>query len=126
MFPLDKLAKLSPSLAKDLKKFFDQFSQTENIFTIPEGSTCSHTDLWVNKVRVKAVVDSGAPGNIISTKLMKKIKLALDIECNKKFGTAGKEVTTALGAYSALPLRIGSMQMSAPAIYKKAMVMISS
>ena len=47
---------------------------------------------------------------------MKKIKLAPDIECKKKFGTAGKEVTTALGAYSALPLRIGSMQMSAPAI----------
>ena len=25
MFPLDKLAKLSPSLAKDLRSFFDQF-----------------------------------------------------------------------------------------------------
>ena len=46
---------------------------------------------------------------------MKKIKLAPDIECDK-FGTAGKEVTTALRTYSALLLWIGSMQMSAPAI----------
>ena len=45
MFPLDKLAKLSPSLAKYLRKFFDQFSKTEHIFVIPEGSTCSHIGL---------------------------------------------------------------------------------
>ena len=37
MFPLDKLAKLSPSLPKDLKKFFDQFSQTENFFAIQKA-----------------------------------------------------------------------------------------
>ena len=87
-----------------MKKFFDQSLETDNIFAIPDGLTCSHIDLWVNKVKDKAVVDSGAPGNIISTRLMNKIKLAPDIECDKKFGTAGKEVTTALGAYSALPL----------------------
>ena len=69
--------------------------------------------MWVNKIKVHVVVDSGASGNIVSTKLMKKLRLVPDIVHSQSYGMAGPEKTTSLGAYYALPLRFGNIQMSA-------------
>ncbi|KAJ9051322.1 hypothetical protein DSO57_1005610 [Entomophthora muscae] len=43
-------------------------------------------------------------------------RIASDIDHKKSYDTAGLDCTTAQGAYSALPLRFGSLAVSAPAI----------
>ena len=72
--------------------------------------------MWVNKVKIRAIVDTGAPINIISTRFAKRLGIALDLDHCKEFGTAGTQSTTAQGAYSALPLCFGLLSVAAPAI----------
>ncbi|KAJ9053423.1 DNA damage-inducible protein 1 [Entomophthora muscae] len=79
-------------------------------------SECTHTDIFVNKLKVRAIIDTGAPINIVSSKLVRQMGLAPDIDHKKSYGTAGLDCTTAQGAYSMLPLRFGSLAVSAPAI----------
>ncbi|KAJ9076690.1 DNA damage-inducible protein 1 [Entomophthora muscae] len=78
-------------------------------------SECTYADIFVNKIKVQAIIDTGAPINIVSTCLVKFLGLAPDIDHQKQHGTAGLTVTTAQGAYSALPLRFGSLAVLAPA-----------
>ena len=47
---------------------------------------------------------------------MNSIKLAPDVDYKKSFGTAGPNVTWAVGAYSALTLRFGKTILQKPAI----------
>ncbi|KAI0229848.1 hypothetical protein L0F63_003091, partial [Massospora cicadina] len=47
-----------------------------------------------------------SPVNVLSSKLIKKIKLAPDLECMQEFGTAGPKNPHAIGAYSSLPIQI--------------------
>ena len=54
--------------------------------------------------------------NIISTKLVKRKGVPPDIEHKKEYGTAGPHNTTLQGAYLALPLRFGSIAVTAPAV----------
>ncbi|KAJ9089117.1 DNA damage-inducible protein 1 [Entomophthora muscae] len=79
-------------------------------------SECTYADIFVNKIKVQAIIDTGAPINIVSTQLVKRLGLAPDIDHQKQYGTAGLKVTTAQGAYSVLPLRFGSLAVLAPAI----------
>jgi hypothetical protein len=79
-------------------------------------SECTYVNIWVNKIKVRAIIDSGAPGNIISTKFMKRLKLMPDILHEQNYGTAGIHGVTSKGAYSVLPIRFGSLQVAAPAI----------
>ena len=74
---------------------------------------CTYVDMWVNKIKIQAIVDTGAPINVVSTKFAKRLGIAPDIAYQKEFGTAGLQPTTSQGAYSALPLRIGSLLVSA-------------
>ena len=75
-----------------------------------------NVDILVNNQSVRAIVDLGAPMNIISTKLVKRLGVPPDIEHKKKYGTAGPRNTTSQGAYLALPLRFGSIAVTAPAV----------
>ena len=77
---------------------------------------CTYVDMWVNKIKIRAIVDTGAPINVVSTKFAKQLGIAPDIAYQKEFGTAGLQPTTSQGAYSALPLRFGSLLVLAPAI----------
>ncbi|KAJ9082554.1 hypothetical protein DSO57_1003326 [Entomophthora muscae] len=79
-------------------------------------SECTYTDIFVNKIKVQAIIDTGAPINIVSTCLVKRLGLAPDIDHRKQYGTAGLTTTTAQGAYRALTLRFGSLVVLAPAI----------
>ncbi|KAJ9067103.1 DNA damage-inducible protein 1 [Entomophthora muscae] len=79
-------------------------------------SECTYADIFVNKIKVQAIIDTGAPINIVSTHLVKHLGLAPDIDHWKQYGTAWLMVTTAQGAYSALPLRFGSLAVLAPSI----------
>ncbi|KAJ9069240.1 DNA damage-inducible protein 1 [Entomophthora muscae] len=79
-------------------------------------SECTYTDIFVNKIKVQAIIDTGALINIVSTRLIKCLGLATYINHRKQYGIAGLTVTTAQGAYSTLPLRFGSLAVLAPAI----------
>ncbi|KAI0233462.1 hypothetical protein L0F63_002918, partial [Massospora cicadina] len=73
-------------------------------------------EMVIQKVQVMAILDTGSPVNVISSKLMKKIQLAPDLEYNQDFGTAGPNNTHALGAYSLLPIHIGKLILTAPTV----------
>ena len=77
---------------------------------------CAYVDMWVNKIKIQAKVDTGAPINVVSTKFAKRLGIAPDIAYQKEFGTAGLQPTTSQGAYSALSLKFGSLSVLAPAI----------
>ena len=77
---------------------------------------CTYVDIWVNKIKIQAIVDTGAPINVVSTKFDKILGIAPDIALQKEFGTAGLQPTVSQGAYSAPPLRFGSILVLAPAI----------
>ncbi|KAJ9071780.1 DNA damage-inducible protein 1 [Entomophthora muscae] len=79
-------------------------------------SKCTYADIFVNKIKVQAIIDTGAPINIVSTCLVKRLGLAPDIDHWKQYGTAGLTVTTTQGEYSALTLHFGSLAVLAPAI----------
>ncbi|KAJ9085342.1 DNA damage-inducible protein 1 [Entomophthora muscae] len=79
-------------------------------------SEFTYADIFVNKLKVKAIIDTGAPINIVSSKLVRQMGLTLDIDHKKQYGTAGLDCITTQGAYSTLPLRFGSLAVSAPDI----------
>ena len=72
--------------------------------------------MWVNKIKVRTIVDTGAFINVVSTKSAKRLGIAPDIAYQKEFGTAGLQPTTSQGAYSTLSFRFGSLLVLAPAI----------
>ncbi|KAJ9059561.1 DNA damage-inducible protein 1 [Entomophthora muscae] len=79
-------------------------------------SECTYADIFVNKIKVQAIVDTGASINIVSMCLIKHLGIAPDIDLWKQYGSAGLTVTTAQGAYSSLSLRFGSLAVLVPAI----------
>ena len=61
-------------------------------------------------------MDTGAPDVIISTKLARAIKIAPDINYNQTFGTTRPSLTQAVGAYSAITIKLGQVVVQTPAI----------
>ncbi|KAJ9063881.1 hypothetical protein DSO57_1036305 [Entomophthora muscae] len=72
--------------------------------------------LYILLEKVRAILDSGAPGNIVSTRLAKKLKLALDLDYKEKFSTTCLDKIKALGAYSSLLLWLCKLVVTAPDI----------
>ena len=73
-------------------------------------------EVAIQKVRNKATLETGSPVNVVSSKLMKKLKLAPDLAYTQSYGMAGLSTTRAIGAYFALPLRVGKFLLAAPAV----------
>ena len=122
---LEELTRLSPKVSASLSQIFSRtksalpilVASTVNLFNT--GTKCTYIHIIVNHKKVIAILDTGAPENILSTKLMNSIKLAPDVDYKKSFGTAGPNVTRAVGAYSALTLRFGKTILQSPAIVLK-------
>ncbi|KAJ9055439.1 DNA damage-inducible protein 1 [Entomophthora muscae] len=108
-----------PKLCDSIVKFFSTANNLDIHLVNNIGSSyseCTYADIFVNKLKVQAIIDTGAPINIVSSKLVQQMGLAPDIDHKKQYGTAGLDCTTAQGAYTALPLRFGLLAVSAPAI----------
>ncbi|KAJ9050146.1 hypothetical protein DSO57_1017138 [Entomophthora muscae] len=100
---LDTLKALKSKLTSALESFLSQFKGLDihkvTKITSPhyrERHDCTYIELVVHKLRVRAILDSGAPVSIVSTRLVKKLKLAPDLDYNKEYGTAGPNRTKAL------------------------------
>jgi len=67
-------------------------------------------------VKIKAVLYMGSPVNVVSSKLVKKLKLAHNLNYHQLYGIAGLSMTRAIGAYSALPMQFGKLLLAVPAV----------
>ena len=80
--PITELAKMSPGIAKDLLIFLGEFNP-KNILhlnnPVSENFECSYVWIWVHKIKVRAMINSSALGNIVLTKLVIQFKILLDI-----------------------------------------------
>ena len=99
--PLDSIASNFPDVCRSLRAILNSDNE-QDIHLIKSNSdsytNCTYTDICVNKIQVKAIFDSGAPFNIVSTKLVKRLGIAPDIDHKQEYGTAGSHTTTSLGA----------------------------
>ena len=95
---LDTLKMLKPDLTLALWKFLSQFKgldihQVSKLVSLSYGERhdCTYIELVVHKLQVRAILDLGAPGNIVSTRLVKKLNLAPDLDYEEEFGTTGPD-----------------------------------
>ncbi|KAJ9055048.1 DNA damage-inducible protein 1 [Entomophthora muscae] len=117
--PMETMKDHCPKLCYSIVKFLSTANNLDIQLVKNIGSSyseCTYADIFVNKVKVQAIIDTGAPINIVSSKLVQQMGLAPNVDHKKLYGTAGLDCTTAQGAYSTLPLRFGSLAVSAPAI----------
>ncbi|KAJ9084122.1 hypothetical protein DSO57_1027594 [Entomophthora muscae] len=119
VIPMETIKDHHPELCDIIVKFLSTANNLNIHLVNIIGSSCSectYADIFVNKLKVQAIIDTGAPINIVSSKLVRQMGLAPDIDHKKQYGTAGLDCTAAQGVYSALPLRFGSLAVSALAI----------
>ncbi|KAJ9048870.1 DNA damage-inducible protein 1 [Entomophthora muscae] len=117
--PMETMKDHHPKLCDSIVKFLSTAKKLDIHLVNNIGfsySKCTYADIFVNKLKMQAIIDTGAPINIVSSKLVQQMGLAPDIDHKKQYGTAGLGCTTAQGAYSVLPLRFGLLAVSAPAI----------
>ncbi|KAJ9077937.1 DNA damage-inducible protein 1 [Entomophthora muscae] len=117
--PMETMKDHHPKLCDSIVKFLSTANNLDihlvnNISS--SYSECTYTDIFLNKLKVQAIINTGPPINIVSYKLVRQMGLAPDINHKKSYGTAGLDCTTAQGAYSMLPLGFGSLAVSAPDI----------
>ncbi|KAJ9067210.1 DNA damage-inducible protein 1 [Entomophthora muscae] len=65
---------------------------------------------------IRAVLDTGAPTNIISSRLVRSLGFLPDILYVESFFTAGVESIKSNGAYSSVPLRFGEIVVTYPVV----------
>ncbi|KAJ9048495.1 DNA damage-inducible protein 1 [Entomophthora muscae] len=112
------MASHHPSVIDSLIQFVEA-SNNPLIHLVNKNSTysdCTYFDILVNKVKVQAIIDSGALVNIVPTTLVKRLKIAPNVDYCKQYGNAGPVPTVSQGIYSVLPLQFGSLAVSSPAI----------
>ncbi|KAJ9077266.1 DNA damage-inducible protein 1 [Entomophthora muscae] len=117
--PMETMKDHHPELCDSIVKFISTDNNLDIHLVNKIGSSyseCTYADIFVNKLKMQAIIDTGAPINIVSSKLVRKMGLAPDIDHKKQYSTAVLDCTTAQGGYSALPLCFGSLAVSAPAI----------
>ncbi|KAJ9071630.1 DNA damage-inducible protein 1 [Entomophthora muscae] len=117
--PMETMKDHHPKLCDSIVKFLSTANNLDIHLVNNIGSSyseCTYADIFVNKLKVQAIIDTGAPINIVSSKLVRQMGLAPDIDHKKSYGTAGLDCTISQGAYSALPLCFGSLAVSVPAI----------
>ncbi|KAJ9074605.1 DNA damage-inducible protein 1 [Entomophthora muscae] len=117
--PMETMKDHHPELCDSSVKFLSTANNLDIHLVNKIGSSyseCTYADIFVNKLKVQAIIDTGAPINIVSSNIVQQMGLAPDIDHKKQYSTAELDCTTAQGVYSALPLRFGSLAVSAPAI----------
>ncbi|KAJ9074321.1 DNA damage-inducible protein 1 [Entomophthora muscae] len=116
--PFKEMASHYPGVIDFLMQFVEA-SNNPSIHLVNENSTysdCTYCNILVNKVKVQAIIDSGALVNIVSTTLVKQLKIAPNVYYCKQYDNTGLVPTVFQGMYSALPLKFGSLAVFSHAI----------
>ncbi|KAJ9055939.1 hypothetical protein DSO57_1038159 [Entomophthora muscae] len=77
---------------------------------------CTWIEVNVFDTPIKAVLDTGAPINIISSRLVKRLGFLPDILYAESFFTAGVESIKSNGSYSSVPLKFGELVVTYPSV----------
>ncbi|KAJ9081735.1 hypothetical protein DSO57_1011554 [Entomophthora muscae] len=126
--PFKEMASHYPSVIDSLMQFVEA-SNNPLIHLVNKNSTysdCTYCNILVNKVKVQAIIDSSALVNIVSTTLVKQLKIAPNVDYCKQYGNAGLVPTVSQGMYSALPLQFGSLAVSLLQLYFLTRILTSS
>ncbi|KAJ9055283.1 hypothetical protein DSO57_1005389 [Entomophthora muscae] len=85
----------------------------------PISYLCTWIKVSVFDTPIRALLDTGAPTNIIYSQLVKRLGFLPDISYAEFFFTAGVESIKSNGAYSSVPLRFGELVVTYPAVLLK-------
>ncbi|KAJ9089722.1 DNA damage-inducible protein 1 [Entomophthora muscae] len=77
---------------------------------------CTWIEVTIFDTPIRAVLDTGAPTNIISSLLVRRLGFLPDISYAEFFFTAGVESIKSNGVYSSVPLRFGELMVTYPAV----------
>ncbi|KAJ9078651.1 hypothetical protein DSO57_1004608 [Entomophthora muscae] len=95
VLPFKEMASYYPGVIDSLMQFVEASNNT-SIHLVNKNSTysdCTYCDILVNKVKVQAIIDSGTPVNIVSTTLVKQLKIVPNVDYCKQYGNAGPTPT---------------------------------
>ncbi|KAJ9076632.1 hypothetical protein DSO57_1024287 [Entomophthora muscae] len=82
----------------------------------PISRLCTWIEVTVFDIPIRVVLDTGAPTNIISSRLVRRLGFLPDISYTESFFTVGVESIKSNGAYSSVPLRFGELVVTYPAV----------
>ncbi|KAJ9084038.1 hypothetical protein DSO57_1028242 [Entomophthora muscae] len=101
-----------------IEKWDKELAEAQDILAVLPSFGCTTTcvEISIQKVKIKAVLDTGSPVNVVSSKLVKKLKLTPNLNYHQLYGTTGLSMTCTIGAYSALPMWFGKLLLAAPAV----------
>lgn len=93
--PLQTVYKEIPALQCMLAKWEKELETAQDVLAVlpPFGKDTTQVEVSIQKVKIKAILDTGSPANVVSSKLMKKLKLAPDLNYTQSYGTAGMAQT---------------------------------
>ncbi|KAJ9089393.1 hypothetical protein DSO57_1013332 [Entomophthora muscae] len=77
---------------------------------------CTWIKVTIFDTSIRAVLDTGAPINIIFSCLVRRLGFMPDISYAESFFTAGVESIKSNGAYSSVPLRFGELVLTYPEV----------
>ncbi|KAJ9060909.1 hypothetical protein DSO57_1025936 [Entomophthora muscae] len=103
--PIETIDANFPEIGQSLKQYFDTLAPLGvHVLSLHYElySECTYTDISFNKVKVRAIIDSGAPIDIVSTRLVRKLGIAPEFAHTRVYVTASKHTTMSEGAYSAV------------------------
>ncbi|KAJ9055114.1 hypothetical protein DSO57_1007600 [Entomophthora muscae] len=91
--PLQTVYNEIPALQCMLAKWENELEAAQDVLEVlpPFEKDTTRVEVSIQKVKIKAILDTGSPVNVVSSKLMKKLKLAPDLNYTQLYGTAGVE-----------------------------------
>ncbi|KAJ9068964.1 hypothetical protein DSO57_1023297 [Entomophthora muscae] len=120
--PLQIILKVLPGLESALSSLREALNPQGVHATLPMElcnpilCLCTWIEVNVFDTPIKALIDTGAPTNIISSRLARRLGFLPDISYTESFFTAGVESIKSNGAYSSVPLRFGELAVTYPAV----------
>ncbi|KAJ9086835.1 hypothetical protein DSO57_1039419 [Entomophthora muscae] len=120
--PLQTILKVVPGLESALSSLREALNPQGVHATLPMElrnpilRLCTWIEVTVFDTLIRAVLDTGAPTNIISSRLVRRLGFLPDISYAESFFTAGVESIKSNGAYSSVPLRFGELVVTYPAV----------
>ncbi|KAJ9052371.1 hypothetical protein DSO57_1034955 [Entomophthora muscae] len=120
--PLQTILKVIPGLESALSSIREAFNPQGAHTTLPMEPhnpilcSCTWIEVTVFDTPIRAVLDTGAPTNIISSRLVRRLGFLPDISCAESFFKAGVESIKSNDAYYSVPLRFGKLVATYPAV----------
>ncbi|KAJ9084029.1 hypothetical protein DSO57_1028342 [Entomophthora muscae] len=93
LIPLQTVYKEFPGLRCMIGKWDKELAEAQDILAVLPHFVCTTAgvEISIQKVKIKAFLDTGSPVNVVFSKLVKKLKLAPGLNYHQLYGTSGKQ-----------------------------------